>query len=264
MATLAAMDIYTSSSCRDRMDITCYTFGAPRTGNHAFARDFNEKVPNTWNIINDQDTVPRTGKFLIMYKRPGQRVLINSSGDMVVRPSFIEASMMRNKTSSVPQHLLASYQRAHVAIIKAQFTKKRLRNGTSGVLRIAKACGMQSLLSAAGIDTEHLHLQAQQRLERTGDVKPITGGFIQTALMVPSLKVARVCRTVVDPASIITAVVANAECAKYRRNTGETSAKYRFCSQWQLTVTPRSVLPQFRSRWRPGPSRHVPSNRRIR
>lgn len=60
-----------------------------------------------------------------------QRVLINSSGDMIVRPSFIEASLLRNSTSSVPQHLLASYQRAHVAIIKAQFTKKRLRNGTS-------------------------------------------------------------------------------------------------------------------------------------
>lgn len=33
----------------------------------------------------DQDTVPRSGKFGIMYKRPGQRVLINSDGDMIVR-----------------------------------------------------------------------------------------------------------------------------------------------------------------------------------
>jgi hypothetical protein len=33
--------------------------------------------------------VPRSGKFLFMYKRPGQRVLINSDGDMIVRlPSF--------------------------------------------------------------------------------------------------------------------------------------------------------------------------------
>ena len=30
------------------------------------------QVPDTWNVINDQDTVPRSGKFLIMYKRPGQ------------------------------------------------------------------------------------------------------------------------------------------------------------------------------------------------
>jgi hypothetical protein len=32
-----------------------------------------------------QDTVPRAAKFLFMYKRPGQRVLINSDGDMIVR-----------------------------------------------------------------------------------------------------------------------------------------------------------------------------------
>lgn len=44
LATLAAIDIQTASKCRDQMDISCYTFGAPRTGNHAFAWDFNEKV----------------------------------------------------------------------------------------------------------------------------------------------------------------------------------------------------------------------------
>lgn len=30
------------------------------------------QVPNTWNIINDQDAVPRSGKLVFMYKRPGQ------------------------------------------------------------------------------------------------------------------------------------------------------------------------------------------------
>lgn len=60
-----------------------------------------------------------------------QRVLINTAGDMIVRPSFIEAAVQRNSTSSLQQHLLVSYQRAHVAIIKAQFTKKRLRDGAS-------------------------------------------------------------------------------------------------------------------------------------
>lgn len=26
----------------------------PRVGNHAFASEFNEKVPELWNVINDQ------------------------------------------------------------------------------------------------------------------------------------------------------------------------------------------------------------------
>lgn len=58
-----------------------------------------------------------------------QRVLINSDGDMIVRPSFIEAAVQKKSTTSVVHHLLINYQRAHVAIIKAQFTCKRLRDG---------------------------------------------------------------------------------------------------------------------------------------
>lgn len=37
-----------------------YTFGAPRVGNHAFAREFNEKVPELWNVINDQVSAGRS------------------------------------------------------------------------------------------------------------------------------------------------------------------------------------------------------------
>lgn len=37
------------------VSLTCTTFGAPRTGNHAFARDFNRHVPDAWSVINRQD-----------------------------------------------------------------------------------------------------------------------------------------------------------------------------------------------------------------
>jgi hypothetical protein len=48
-----------------------------------------------------------------------------------VRPSYVESSVQKKSTSSVAHHLLANYQRAHIAIIKAQFTSKRLANGMS-------------------------------------------------------------------------------------------------------------------------------------
>ncbi len=35
--------------------LSVYTFGAPRTGNHAFARDYGSLVPDSWSVINDQD-----------------------------------------------------------------------------------------------------------------------------------------------------------------------------------------------------------------
>lgn len=40
-----------------------------------------------------QDIVPKAPKFFIMYKRAGYRVIINHSGDMIVRPSAVEASI---------------------------------------------------------------------------------------------------------------------------------------------------------------------------
>lgn len=105
----------------DSLQLHVYTFGAPRTGNHAFAALYNQHVPDTWHIINADDVVTLGGKFFvsggpwralhrrassanvpaspapaaslaaplprlnllchpshqILYKRPGQRVLIN-------------------------------------------------------------------------------------------------------------------------------------------------------------------------------------------
>ena len=37
--------------------------------------------------------MPKAPKFFIMYKRAGYRVIINHNGDMIVRPSAVEASI---------------------------------------------------------------------------------------------------------------------------------------------------------------------------
>lgn len=56
LATLAAYDIRQELTKQQQqgVEVVCYSFGAPRTGNHAFARDYNHMVPDTWSIINDQ------------------------------------------------------------------------------------------------------------------------------------------------------------------------------------------------------------------
>lgn len=55
LANLAAYDIARAlEHCPHMTRIICYTFGSPRTGNHAFARDYQRVVPDTWSIINDQ------------------------------------------------------------------------------------------------------------------------------------------------------------------------------------------------------------------
>lgn len=40
-----------------------------------------------------QDVVAKAPKFFVMYKRAGQRVIINHNGDMLVRPSVLEVSV---------------------------------------------------------------------------------------------------------------------------------------------------------------------------
>ncbi len=56
LATLAAYDTRKQlQTCgKEDVEVMCYSFGAPRTGNHAFATDYNHMVPDTWSIINDQ------------------------------------------------------------------------------------------------------------------------------------------------------------------------------------------------------------------
>lgn len=87
----------------------------------------------------DQDVVARGGKFLLMYKRGGHRVLINELGDLIVRPGPLEASMrLLPCTGSVQQHLLTSYLRSLLTVLLAQFSNKRLSGGMAGVLTLVQ------------------------------------------------------------------------------------------------------------------------------
>lgn len=81
-------------------------------------------------MIDDQDVVARGGKFFFVYKRPGHRVLFNSYGDLIVRPTFVEANVQRVPyRESVRDHLLVSYKRAFIAVCNAQFGRKGFQGG---------------------------------------------------------------------------------------------------------------------------------------
>ena len=45
-----------------------------------------------------QDAVVHRGKFISLYKRPGQRVVINAAGDIAVRPDTVEVLAVRTIT----------------------------------------------------------------------------------------------------------------------------------------------------------------------
>ena len=66
LASLAAFDIQRYCPCLKPLDVSCYTFGAPRVGNHAFARHYDTTVPDTWNIINNQVKLCAVGSKFCM------------------------------------------------------------------------------------------------------------------------------------------------------------------------------------------------------
>ena len=68
---------------------------------HLLCRDYEELVPETWHVVHDADLIPRVGKFLRLYKRPGARVIVDRKGSIVVRPSPLELHL-RPGTSSRP------------------------------------------------------------------------------------------------------------------------------------------------------------------
>lgn len=55
LAALAALEIQRE---HPNSQLTCYTFGCPRVGNHAFAEEFDAAVPDTWAVINGLDPIP--------------------------------------------------------------------------------------------------------------------------------------------------------------------------------------------------------------
>ncbi|CAL8466199.1 g5735 [Coccomyxa elongata] len=119
-------------------------------------------VPHSWHIINNQDAVAKAPKFLVLYKRAGQRVVINANGDMLVRPSFIENSLNSllswHGSNGVRDHLLGSYLRSLLAVVLAQFDGKGFPGGMDGAVRLAEKCTpiQDLLLHGAGIAMEDL------------------------------------------------------------------------------------------------------------
>ncbi|KAL4458650.1 hypothetical protein ABPG75_013515 [Micractinium tetrahymenae] len=126
--------------------LSVYTFGAPRTGNHAFAREYGQLVPDSWSVINDQDLVAKSAKFLVLFKRPGNVVIVNPQGDLIVNPSFLEHNVQRSFSSSVKQHLLLSYNQSFAAVLRAQHAGKRLSGGPQATALLAACPAVRELL----------------------------------------------------------------------------------------------------------------------
>lgn len=63
IATLAAYKL-----ARTVSNVTCVTFGSPRVGNRAFAKNFNLIVPNSYRLVHGNDAITKWPKLLSWYR----------------------------------------------------------------------------------------------------------------------------------------------------------------------------------------------------
>ena len=195
LALLAAYDIARQLPSH-AIELSCYTFGAPRVGNRAWTTLHDAAVHDTWHIINRDDAIPSRGRVraadrpgagglrapacsdhlpstvvlppqvLGLYKRGGQRVQINRRGDMLVRPTYSEGvvrHLAAGVSASIKDHKLDAYSAALAAVLASQFSPKSMQRGQAGALELTRQGGVSIVLRTAGLARDAL-----QVLEREG------------------------------------------------------------------------------------------------
>ena len=55
LATLCALDLQYNFISDKNIELQCITFGSPRVGDKAFVKSYNNRVPNTWRVVNRGD-----------------------------------------------------------------------------------------------------------------------------------------------------------------------------------------------------------------
>ncbi|KAG8369747.1 hypothetical protein BUALT_Bualt14G0045900 [Buddleja alternifolia] len=65
LATLLALELSSSQLAKHgAISVTMYNFGSPRVGNRRFAEVYNEKVKDSWRVVNHRDIIPTVPRLM--------------------------------------------------------------------------------------------------------------------------------------------------------------------------------------------------------
>jgi hypothetical protein len=86
-----------------------YTYGTPRVGNSAFAKEYMRKIPRTFRIVNESDVISHFSFH--GGSHVGMEVIIDRHGNFLCEPMYIERAFrpIKGKGSSISHHSLTSY-----------------------------------------------------------------------------------------------------------------------------------------------------------
>lgn len=65
LATLLALELSTTQLAKSGViSVTMYNFGSPRVGNKRFAEVYNERVKDSWRVVNHRDIIPTVPRLM--------------------------------------------------------------------------------------------------------------------------------------------------------------------------------------------------------
>ncbi|GIL75754.1 hypothetical protein Vretifemale_5484 [Volvox reticuliferus] len=74
-----------------------------------------------------------------VYKQPGHKVILKRRGDIIVRPTFTENTVIRLPCSrSLRHHLLGSHIRSMMSVLRNQTRGKHIEGGVRGLLHLSR------------------------------------------------------------------------------------------------------------------------------
>ncbi len=106
LATVCSLDLFARLGIT-RREIFVSTFGAPRVGNRAFHRLYDEHVPIHWRIVVGPDVVAKLPKLGFIHV--GKKVLLTKDGDLFIDPNSLELNLWSGDAASILYHRKASY-----------------------------------------------------------------------------------------------------------------------------------------------------------
>ncbi|EJK63712.1 hypothetical protein THAOC_15615 [Thalassiosira oceanica] len=190
IASLAAFDLaqtlrHMNLSAQSHLRV--YTAGSPRTGNVSFARAYNELVPDTWHVINDNDIVPAMphapsliwsilpaflGCGEVGYRRHGRTVIIKGDGSLIVDPTRRQKHKREAKVLRLPKAIESHQTLSYRENIRSVIQRKR-----------DEVAGRQVEFAISGMDDEYQR-QAQHWKELDDNLQNL-GDVIKEALSDP-------------------------------------------------------------------------------
>ena len=96
--------------------LTCYTFGAPPIGNHAFAARVSRRVPTCYRVEVDGDIISQnffSWMLSAFYAHCGYQVIVDREavGNLLVDPTFVETVLLQSmRDKKMSYHTLDKYR----------------------------------------------------------------------------------------------------------------------------------------------------------